>query len=153
MPNIASVLKSEITRLARKEVRDGGDGLRRTVAAHRAEIASLKRRLSDLESMVKRLTKRAGAVTKLPRQSSADASPELDSAGLRFRAKGMAANRQRLGLSAADFGLLVGATGQSIYAWEAGKTKPKPATLAVIAALRGIGKREVEDKLASLKGQ
>jgi DNA-binding XRE family transcriptional regulator len=65
----------------------------------------------------------------------------------------MAANRQRLGLSAADFGLLVGATGQSIYAWEAGKTKPQPATLAAIAALRGIGKREVEDKLASLKGQ
>jgi DNA-binding transcriptional regulator YiaG len=153
MPNIASVLKSEITRLARKEVRDSGDGLRKTVAAHRAEIASLKRRLSDLESMVKRLTKGAGAVTKQPRKSSADASPEPDSAGLRFRAKGMAANRQRLGLSAADFGLLVGATGQSIYAWEAGKTKPKPATLAAIAALRGIGKREVEDKLASLKGQ
>ena len=55
MPNIASVLKSEITRLARKEVRDGGDGLRKTVAAHRAEIASLKKRVSDLESMVKRL--------------------------------------------------------------------------------------------------
>ena len=154
MPNIASVLKSEITRLARKEVRDGGDGLRKTVAAHRAEIASLKKRLSDLESMLKRLTKATGVVTKQqPRQSAADAATEPDSTGLRFRAKGMAANRQRLGLSAADFGLLVGATGQTIYAWEAGKTKPKPASLAAIAALRGIGKREVEDRLASLKGQ
>jgi DNA-binding transcriptional regulator YiaG len=64
----------------------------------------------------------------------------------------MAANRQRLGLSAADFGLLVGATGQSVYAWEAGKTKPKAESLAAIASLRGIGKREVEAKLASLKG-
>ena len=153
MPNIASVLKSEITRLARKEVRDGGDGLRKTVAAHRAEIASLKKRLGDLESMVKRLTKGAVAVTKPPRQPAADTSTEPDATGLRFRAKGMAANRQRLGLSAADFGLLVGATGQSIYAWEAGKTKPKAASLAAIAALRGIGKREVEDKLATLKGQ
>lgn len=153
MPNIASVLKSEITRLARKEVRDGGDGLRKTVTAHRAEIVSLKKRLGELESMVKRLGKGVGAATKQSRQSAADAATEPDSTGLRFRAKGMAANRQRLGLSAADFGLLVGATGQSIYAWETGKTKPKPANLAAIAALRGIGKREVESKLASLKGQ
>lgn len=153
MPNIASVLKSEITRLARKEVRDGADGLRKTVAAHRAEIANLKRRVGDLESMVKRLAKGTGTVTRQPSPSAADASAEPDSTGLRFRAKGMAANRQRLGLSAADFGLLVGATGQSIYAWESGKTKPKPANLVHIAALRGIGKREVEEKLARLKGQ
>ncbi len=153
MPNIASVLKSEITRLARKEVRDGGDGLRKTVAAHRAEIANLKKRLSELESTVRRLSKGVGAATKHSRRSAADAATEPDSTGLRFRAKGMAANRQRLGLSAADFGLLVGATGQSIYAWETGKTKPKPANLAAIAALRGVGKREVEGKLASLKGQ
>ena len=152
MPNIASVLKSEITRLARKEVRDGGDSLRQTVAAHRAEIASLKKRLSDLESMVKRLTKGAGTGIKQPRQSASSAATEPDATGLRFRAKGMAANRRRLGLSAGDFGLLVGATGQSIYAWEAGKTKPKPVALTAIAALRGIGKREVEDRLASLKG-
>lgn len=153
MPNIANVLKSEITRLARKEVRDSGDGLRRTVASHRAEIATLKRRLNNLEAMVNRLTKEAGASAKRPSQSTADASPEPDSTRLRFRAKGMAANRQRLGLSAADFGLLVGATGQSIYSWETGKTKPKPAALAAIAALRAIGKREVEAKLATLKGQ
>jgi DNA-binding transcriptional regulator YiaG len=151
MPNIASVLKSEITRLARKEVRDGGDSLRKAVAANRAEIASLKKRLSNLESTVKRLSKETGSVTKKPAQSAADAATEPDSTGLRFRSKGMAANRQRLGLSAADFGLLVGATGQSIYAWEAGKTKPKPANLAAIAALRGAGKRDVEDRLAGLK--
>jgi len=63
----------------------------------------------------------------------------------------MAANRKRLGLSAADFGLLAGATGQSVYAWEAGKAKPRGKNLAAIAALRGIGKREVRKKLAELK--
>jgi len=154
MPNIASVLKSEITRLARKEVRDGGDGLKKTVAAHRADIAILKRRVSDLEAMVKRLAKGQSAIAERARPTLAPSAPtESNPTGLRFRAKGMAANRQRLGLSASDFGLLVGATGQSIYAWEAGKTKPKPAALAAIAALRGLGKREVEAKVASLKGQ
>jgi hypothetical protein len=32
-------------------------------------------------------------------------------------------------LSASDFGLLVGATGQSVYAWEAGKSKPRGSEL------------------------
>ena len=65
----------------------------------------------------------------------------------------MAENRKRLGLSAADFGLLVGATGQSIYKWETGKAKPGPQALAAIASLRGIGRREVEARLEKLKGQ
>jgi transcriptional regulator with XRE-family HTH domain len=60
-------------------------------------------------------------------------------------------NRKRLGLSAADFGLLVGASGQSVYAWEQGKARPRGKNLAAIAALRGVGKREVVERLAALK--
>ena len=71
----------------------------------------------------------------------------------RFRAQGMASNRKRLKLSAEDFGLLVGAMGQSIYAWESGKSEPRPKNLAAIAALRGIGKREVTARLNQLKAQ
>ena len=63
----------------------------------------------------------------------------------------MASNRKRLGLSAADFGLLVGASGQSVYAWEQGKARPRGKNLAAIAALRGVGKREVVERLATLK--
>ena len=152
MPNIASVLKAEISRLARKELREASDGLKKTVAAQRSEIASLKRRIQALEASVKQLAKSAGGDQRRPRAAAPTEATESDSTGFRFRAKGMASNRKRLGLSAADFGLLVGATGQSIYAWEAGKAKPRPQALAAIAALRGIGKREVEAKLASLKG-
>lgn len=153
MPNIAAVFKAEITRLARREVRENSDGLKKTVAAQRAEITNLKKRIQTLEAMVKQLAKSAGAVPVRPHAPEAAEAGEADATGLRFRAAGMAANRKRLGLSAADFGLLVGATGQSIYAWESGKAKPRPQALAGIAALRGIGKREVEAKLASLKGQ
>lgn len=63
----------------------------------------------------------------------------------------MASNRKRLGLSAADFGLLVGASGLSEYAWEQGKGRPRGKNLAAIAALRGVGKREVVERLAVLK--
>jgi hypothetical protein len=37
MPNIASVLKAEFARLARKEVRAEVDGLKKTVARQKAE--------------------------------------------------------------------------------------------------------------------
>ena len=148
MPNIANVLKAEITRLARKEVRESIDAHRRLMTAQRSEIASLKRRVQVLESALKRLAKDQRKSSKDATDSSA---PLANEGGLRFRAQGMAANRKRLGLSAADFGLLVGASGQSVYAWESGKTKPKADALAAIAALRGIGNRAVEERLAALK--
>lgn len=151
MPNIATVFKSEISRLARKEVRESSDALKKTVAAQRTEIANLKRRLQELEGVVKKLVKGAGATGVRPAKPVANETGEARATGLRFRAKGMAANRKRLGLSAADFGLLVGATGQSVYAWESGKAKPRPDALAAIAALRGIGKHEAEARLAAVK--
>lgn len=153
MPNIANVFKAEIARLARKELRGSTEGLKKAVAAQRSDIANLKRQVQALEAVVKRLAKGADAAQGRTRSRGAvEPAGTAEPAGLRFRAAGMAANRKRLGLSAADFGLLVGATGQSIYAWEAGKAKPRPQALAAIAALRGVGKREVEARLASLKG-
>jgi DNA-binding transcriptional regulator YiaG len=151
MPNIATVFKSEISRLARKELRNDSDGLRKIIATQRSEVASLKRRVRALEATVKKLSKMSAANESSTRTPARRDAGEVNATGLRFRAAGMAANRKRLGLSAADFGLLVGATGQSIYAWEAGKAKPRAQALAAIAALRGIGKREAEARLEQLK--
>jgi hypothetical protein len=57
MPNIASILKSEIARVARKEVRGDTLGLKKTVSAYRAEIAALKRRVQAMEQELHRLRK------------------------------------------------------------------------------------------------
>ena len=65
----------------------------------------------------------------------------------------MAANRKRLEMSAADFGLLVGASGKTIYDWDAGKVKPRPHALAAIAGLRGISEREAAERLAAVKAR
>lgn len=147
MPNIATVLKSEIGRLARKELRSETESLKKTVASQRSDLAALKRRVQDLERALK-IVARATTAAKPSKKS---APGEEEGGQFRFRAAGMAANRKRLGLSAAQFGLLVGATGQSVYAWEAGKSRPRGKTLAAIASLRGIGKREVAKKLEELK--
>lgn len=147
MANLAAVLRSEVTRLARKELRAETDALKKTVTAQRSDIAALKRRTVELEKALK-------AVTRLANKAGneAQSSPEdTDVGSFRFRAKGMASNRKRLGLSADEFGALVGATGQSVYSWEAGKTKPRAKNLAAIAGLRGVGKREVARRLEALK--
>ena len=63
------------------------------------------------------------------------------------RAGGLASHRKRLGLSAADFGKLLGVSGQSIYKWEPGEVKPRRAQLEAIAAIRTLGKREALARL------
>ena len=150
MPNIAPLLKSEISRLARKESKAEIEVLKKSVSTHRSEIAALKRQLRELE-------KRLNALGKVQRRSerassAAEPAETEEPSGLRFRAGGLATNRKRLGLSAADFGLLVGTTGQSIYAWETGRTQPRAKHLAAIAALRGVGKKEVAARLEALRG-
>lgn len=66
---------------------------------------------------------------------------------LRFKPQGVRAQRTRLGLSAAEMGVLVGVSAQAIYNWEAGSSRPRPEQLAVIAAVRKMGKREVKAQL------
>ncbi len=145
MPNIASVLKDEIARLARKELRGENAQLKKSSAQFRSEIAALKRRLMALEKLVQRLGK--GGTRK-----SAAASDDADnaSAGLRFSAKGLATKRKRLGLSAAEMAALMGVSAQSIYKWEEGKNRPRASQLPAIASVRGLGKREALARLAEL---
>ena len=49
MPDIAAVLKEEIARLARKEVRSQTEGLKKASAQYRRDIAALKRQVAELE--------------------------------------------------------------------------------------------------------
>jgi len=143
MPNIASILKSEISRVARKEVRGEALGLKGAVSACRAEIAALKRRTQSLEQDLRRLSKTSAMIAPV-------AASEVSSKALRFSPKGLASQRRRLALSANACGLLVGASGQSVYNWEAGKARPRAAHLPGIAALRTLGKKEAAARLAAL---
>lgn len=143
--NIATALKGEIVRLARKELRNETRTLRKAATTYRSEIASLKRRLLELEKQLKHLGKPARA------KSSAGDGSEGEAHRIRFSAKGLAAQRKRLGLSAHDLGLLVGASGQSIYNWESGQIRPRASQLPPIAALRSIGKREATARLEELR--
>jgi DNA-binding transcriptional regulator YiaG len=135
MPNIASILKAEISRVARKQVRNETSTIKKAVSAYRSEIAALKRRAQALEQYVKQIGRTRRDSSRPPIDSAPEKAP-------RFSAKGLASHRRRLGLSAQEVGLLVGASGQSVYLWEGGKARPRASHLAAIAALRSLGKKQ-----------
>jgi len=140
MPNIATVLKGEISRIARKEIRSDTAVVKKASAQYRREIANLKRQVSNLQGKVSLLEKRV--LRDVPTQVA-----EVDAKGVRFTAKGLRSQRNRLGLSAAEYGKLVGVSGLTIYSWEKGTSRPRKTLLPMLATIRKMGKKEAQARL------
>ncbi len=140
MPNIATVLKQEITRLARKEAKAHVGPLRKANAQYRKDIAELKRQLGAMKKRVDYLDAQERKRLQKPVSVS-------EAEGRRFSPAWLKAHRHRLGLAAADYAELVGVSPQTIYNWEHGKSKPRKEQLAALAAIRRIGKREAQRRL------
>ena len=140
MPNIGTVLKSEISRVSRKEVRGETQALKKSISQYRTQIADLKRRMQALEQQVKRLRK----VTASAGTAEVELEPQTK---IRFSAKSLIAQRRRLGLSAAAMARLLGVSALSVYKWESGNTRPRAKQIEAIAALRSMGKRDVAQRL------
>jgi DNA-binding transcriptional regulator YiaG len=148
MANIAGVLRDEISRLSRREIRKATESTKKSTNQHRHAIATLKSHVSNLTRQVFALTR---TVTRFQQGSSAVPDTGSSTKKIRFVAKGLRANRTRLGLSAGDFGRLVGVSANSVYAWESGTTTPRREQLAKIAALRTLGKREAAKRLEAAR--
>ncbi len=146
MPNLAVTFRQEITRLARREIRSQTQGLRKASAQFRRDIAGLKRAASKLQSEVVRLERQVG-------KGAAPKIAEAEPTRIRYSAKSVVAQRSGLGISAADFGKLVGVTARTIYKWEHGTSRPRKAQLAAFAAIRGLGKAAALARLEQLRGK
>lgn len=146
MPNLNSILGEEIRRLARKEIREQVGPTQKIVAKYRGEIAELKRRISTLE-------KRLGTVEKQEkkRMGASAASTESDVQRPRFSPGWVKKHREKLGISAADYGKLVGVSGLTIYNWEKGGSSPREKQLLAWGEIRSLGKREAMKRLESLE--
>lgn len=142
MPNIAQTFKQEISRVARKELRDEMQSSRKAATSARAEIASLKRRMAALEKTMKSLSKHLSE--QLSTRANSNGS-EIKT--FRFSPTRLAAHRKRLALSAADMARLLNTSAASIYKWESGPTRPSKNHMPAIAALRTLSKSQAESVL------
>jgi DNA-binding transcriptional regulator YiaG len=146
MPTLAVVLKDEIRRLARKEIKAHTASTSRAVAVYRREIAALKRQAREQAKKISILESQARTGSDAPQTSNGD----LD--GARFSARSVKAQRRKTGLSAAEYAKLVGVSALTVYNWEQAKSKPRKEQLASLVAVRGLGKRQALAKLEALNG-
>lgn len=145
MSNLIATLKDEISRIARKEVRAELESLKKASVGYRSAIAGLRRQVASLEKELRLARKSAN------RGDHSQPDPESSGPGAkrRFSAQRLAAHRAKLGLSAAQYGRLVGVSGQSIYLWEQGKMRPRPAQIERLAHVKELSRRETAELLAS----
>jgi len=141
MANIAAVLKDEIRRLARKEVKSHLVKTRRATVRYRSDIAKLKR-------MVRLQERKLASLESLQaKQPKAEAGSEDLAPGSRFSARSVRAQRKRLRLSAAQYAALLGVSSQTVYLWERGKVRPKASQFGALVSARSLGRREALARL------
>ena len=146
MPNVMSVLKAEITRLAKKEAKAAVDPVRKPSIGARKTLADLKQRVAALEKQVKSLN----AVLARSAQPQPEA-PVADKA--RITAKGMRSLRRKLRMTREQFAKLVGVTSHGVYLWEKknGPLRVRETTRKAILAVRDLGAKEAKQKLAEMQ--
>jgi Helix-turn-helix len=143
--NFSSLLKQEISRLCRKEMRSMTAPQKQNLSRYRKQIAMLKRAVAGLEKRLKVVERGAGR-----RGQSAAALTGDETSVPRFSPAWVKKHRGKLGISAADYGKLVGVSALTIYNWEKGSSSPRTKQLVSWGEVRALGKREVMARLESL---
>lgn len=141
MANIASLLKTEIARIARKEVRAEIESLKKAHSQHRSSIAQLRREITVLQKELRQVNRTRVAVV--------NETKALDRK-YRFSAARLTAHREKSGLSAADYGKLVGVSGSTIYLWEHGKARPKPEQVQQLGTLKSLSRKAALARLEQI---
>lgn len=148
MPNLSQVIKAEIARISRKEIKTAVNPIRSSSIILKKTAAKLKRRIAALEVDIKRL--RAFNNTLVAERKSR--AVQTSDGKVRITAKGINTLRNKLGLSQESFAKLLGISSQAVYIMEhkQGRLSPRSATLANLLSIRGIGKREAQSRLAEI---
>lgn len=149
MPNIAQLLKDEISRVARKEVRTACIPLQK-------QLRDLRRSNRQQREAIEKLNKRIAQLQMLsasPTEKILDAPSISDAKQIRLSADSIKKHRRRLGLSQGQLGQLLNVSTNTIVRWEQGKSKPRETYRAGIAQLRTMGVREVKKLLAAAEAE
>ncbi|MBE3100122.1 MAG: helix-turn-helix domain-containing protein [Planctomycetes bacterium] len=143
MGKMEHMLRFEITRLAKKQVRATCLPLGRSVRRLKRAVSALRRTVAVLarlgaELQAERTGERSKLAAALEEVKTARLSPLL-----------IKKIRARLGIIQGELATLVGVSASAVGSWEYGKAKPEGHNREALVALRKIGKREVRGFLAT----
>lgn len=155
MSSVMKELKTEISRLARKELSKELEPVRRVNATQRGLIADLRRQLVVLQKDLNALRKAVPAPVESPEPEAAKSRRPKGKRGRKktdarkgfwITGKGVRSLRKRLGVSQTELGSLVGVSTWTVVNWEAAEGKialRRKDTAARLESLRKQGKRAV----------
>ncbi len=148
MIKVMKELKSEISRLARKEINAELSPIRKVNAAQRGFIADLRRQVSALQKEMSVLKQWEPATKNAVNESSSVADVQF-----RVSGKGIKALRKRFGITQTALARLADVSGPAVVQWEknSGKIRLRRKTAQKLQEIFKMKKRDVTAQLGKRK--
>ena len=145
MGKLEGMIKSEIVRLAKREMRKISVPLGRDVRSLKSTVSQLRKAVLVLERFSAQRQKELGK-ERIP----LEATPGEVKVS-RFSPRLIRSLRKHLGITQKELALLAGVTVGAVHQWESGMFKPGDKKKGVLVAIRKLGRREVR-KLVEERG-
>ena len=145
MGKLEGIIKDEIIRLAKREMRMKFVPLRRDVRSLKITASQLRKSVLGLQRVVSQQERQMGP------KPVPEVTPE-DMKKARFSPRLIKSLRKHLGVSQREMAKLAGVTAGAVFQWEKGKFEPKDDKKKVLVGLRKLGRQNAR-KLLAEKGE
>jgi len=146
MGKIESVMKQEIARLARREIRGTVNPLKKEVTRLRKLSSRLARTVAVLDREAQH--RRRADLQRLGSLKAAEEEVE----GVRINGRWVKTLRRKINVSQSELAALAEISVSGVRAWEYDISKPRGRNRAALVALRKLGRREVKKMLEEKLG-
>ena len=147
MGKMEKSIKSEIERLAKREVRQVSVPLGRDIRALKVRVSQIRKSVKDLERFAAQKQKEAAKP-----EIRLEASPE-EIKKSRLSPRLIQSLRKRLKITQKELAALIGVTVGAAHKWEVGKFDPGTQNKAALVALRKLTRRDVKKLLVEKSAQ
>jgi len=141
MGKLEGIIKSEIVRLAKREIRKISVPLGRDVRLLKNTVSQLRKTVLALERFTAR------QASEIKKEKILLEAPPEEVKGSRFSPRLIRSLRKHLGITQKELAILAEVTVGAIHQWESGIFVPRAQKKSVLVALRKLGRREVRELL------
>jgi DNA-binding transcriptional regulator YiaG len=147
MGKLEATIKSEIERLAKREVRQVSIPLGRDIRSLKVTLSRLRKSVKELERFATQKRKESEK-----REIRLEASPE-ELKKSRLSPRLIQSLRKKLKITQKEMAALTGVTEGAVHQWEVGKSEPKTQKKAALVALRKLNRQDVKKLLVERSAQ
>ena len=145
MGKVEGIIKAEIVRLAKREMKKNFVPLSQDVRLLKGTISQLRKTVSGLQRFVAQQEK------EMRGQKVVLEAPPEEVKKARFSPRLMKSLRKHLGVTQKEMAILAGVTVGAIYQWEKGIFEPRGEKKKILVALRKLRRREARKVLEEKK--